>query len=145
MKQLSISFILLLGFLALVPQSASAEIMTLLPVPDKQNNCFGSYSLDTKKIYIIDLENENLTTRVAPGIICQGSEDEYVFASLDSKRTTYAYNVTDVQSGSTLKYIPETKEMQVFPPTTESILKRYNEELKTKNTLMCLYKKNKIA
>ncbi len=142
MKKLSVSFILLFGFLALFQQIVLAEIMNLKPVSGKNNTCFGPDSHQTKKVYIIDPHDENTDTRIVRGTICQQGNEEYVFASLrDPKWTTYVYNVTDIQSGSTLKFIPETKEMQVFPPTMESILKIYNEELKRKNTLMCLYNK----
>ncbi len=65
--------------------------------------------------------------------------EEYIFVNADNQ--TYIYNVTNVPSRSTLKFIPETKEIQVFPITKENLEPKIKKELKRKDKLMCIYKK----
>ena len=82
------------------------------PIESGTVNCVWSeneYYIDVEKINEIETKNEK-------SLICDCKEYVGVFGSK-------GYEVTDVPIGSYLKLVPETKEMQVLPPTEET----YNE------------------
>lgn len=104
--------------------------------PKIQRNDIEKCYKTTENKYFINLQDESSIEVKSQICGCQ----EYVFVSID-KDNYYAYNVINVPLFSTLKYIPKTREMQVFSPTKESIEKGFEEEIKKKDKLMCLYNK----
>lgn len=97
-----------------------------------RDHCMKRFSsvYTTKNKYTISLQNKKITEW---GLMCDC--EEYIDISANDGEKRYVYKVTNIPLGSTLKYIPETREMQVIAPQKESIEKEFKEEIKRKEKL----------
>ena len=101
----------------------------LTPVDQAFARCLFTF---TQNVYYIDASSIGMENMIVnPGKACGCRE--YLELFNKGIKEYYGYDVTDVPPESYLKYIPETKEMQVLPPPAEKperqIIKTAEEEL----------------